>query len=133
MDHEELLDHYLNGACPAFIQAVWLANGKPDDLMVGILSADDHEPVSDEVPFDFTHLYIDGPDYEMDIAGKRPVDEMADDLHLVGWEINGPWPYAEIMGFVGSEPGHDLPLSAYPDDVERALAYIQSRPDDFRL
>jgi hypothetical protein len=134
MTIDEAEDRYMNGGCAAFAYALWLAHGSPADAMIGLLCCDDNEPFSDDIPFDCTHAYLDMPDYEMDVAGRRSPDEMADDLYLDSCSLNGPYAPDEFLRtFVAMAPGQDLPLGGSAEAIAEALAFIQEHPERYQL
>lgn len=125
-------EFYTSGACGIFAYALWIVLGRPKDGMIGIISCDDGEPFSDDIPFDATHAYLDLPNCEMDVYGCRSSDDMAEEFDLDGWSYCGPYPAEEFRRLFLSEDDSDYaPLLGGEARIQEAIAFIEANRERY--
>lgn len=125
-------NYFMTEGCGVFAYALWIANGKPDNGDIMIISNTDGEPWfgdenSDDPTHDFeaTHVYYDDPVLgPVDVKGPRPVDEMIDDFG-VDATLEGPYhPIYFKHEWMGNTD--EKPLWFDENTLQEALAIINS-------
>lgn len=130
-DEEAIVDRFTSGNCAAFAHALWLVNGRDPAIGISVLVDEDEDPHSEAFPHCHTHVYVDTPDAEWDVEGRRPPEEMADAFSVGSWSTLGPYEPEEFRRtFCGDE---DEPLYCDDDEIARAIAHIRSNPQRYAL
>lgn len=104
---------------------------------VYVLSAQGGEPWSEEIPYEVTHAYAEKDGKTFDVRGERPVEEMARELNISGYNLKGPWSpeefEAKFMGSSDDKPLYGKTAAAakwrYEDDDDR----LSADPENLRV
>lgn len=123
-------DYFMEEGCA--IYALALSRLLPYNTDIGVISNNDGESWGEGEAAEygeFTHVFLETPNGTVDCKGLRSVDDMAEDLHLHSYSIEGPW-FPKVFGpaFVGDNDSK--PLYGNPKDIEATMEWIKSTQVD---
>lgn len=124
-------DMYLDGECGVF--AVALARFFGKKATIYIMSRNDGEKWSADLPYEVTHVFVIHDRKTYDAKGKRSLAEMAKDFGMDqgGYTIKGPYPepFFKLL-FVGDSD--TKPLHGNEQDIVKANNYIKKNIELFK-
>lgn len=118
-------DYYMEEGCGVYAVALATMMGKEADIYV--ITNREMDGWSDEYDFEITHVFVQGDDGQTyDVRGQRSPNDMADELRLMDWSVEGPYnPQYFLSHFMGGTD--DKPLYGEVDDVREVISALQRK------
>ena len=117
-------EFFMEEGCAVFAEAlrrILSSMGIRSDIE--LMSNDDDEPWSDDIPYNATHVVLWCPKFPnkyIDVKGIRSPEEVADDFTMISWSMYSLDRIEDIMS-----DDDDLPIYGNEQDIQKTMEWIK--------